>query len=155
KGEVLTSTGHGFSGLARVQLLDILQRRAAALGVELEFATEVTDLEPWRGTDLILAADGVNSRVRDLHAAQFQPRIDWRPNKFIWLGTTRKFDAFTFYFKEDAHGLWRVHAYRFDETHSTFIVETTEATWRKAGLDQAGEDETVAFCERLFAEELE
>jgi anthraniloyl-CoA monooxygenase len=152
---VLTSTGHGFSGLARVKLLGILQRRAAALGVELEFGREATDLAPWRGADLVLGADGVNSRVRDLHAAAFEPRIDWRPNKFIWLGTTRAFPAFTFYFKEDAHGLWRVHAYRFDETHSTFIVETTDRTWERAGLAAASEDETVAFCERLFADELD
>jgi anthraniloyl-CoA monooxygenase len=155
QGAVLTSTGHGFSGLARRKLLDILQRRAESLGVEFHFETEVADLVPWREADLILAADGVNSRVRDLHAAAFEPRIDWRPNKFIWLGTTRRFDAFTFYFKEDAHGLWRVHAYRFDETHATFIVETTEATWTKAGLDTASEDESVAFCERLFADELQ
>jgi anthraniloyl-CoA monooxygenase len=155
RGEVLTSTGHGFSGLARAKLLGILQRRAAALGVEFAFQREVSDLAPWRGADLILGADGVNSRVRDLHADAFRPQIDWRPNKFIWLGTTRAFDAFTFYFKEDAHGLWRVHAYRFDERHSTFIVEATERTFARAGLDKASEDETVAFCERLFADELQ
>jgi anthraniloyl-CoA monooxygenase len=154
-GEVITSTGHGFSGLARTKLLDILQRRAATLDVELLFQREATDLAPWRDADLILAADGVNSRIRDLFAPQFGPRIDWRPNKFIWLGTTRPFPAFTFYFKEDGHGLWRVHAYRFDEKHSTFIVETTDRTWERAGLAAASEDETVAFCERLFADELQ
>jgi anthraniloyl-CoA monooxygenase len=155
RGEVVTSTGHGFSGLARRHLLDILQRRAAALGVELAFETEIGDLAPYRDADLILAADGVNSRIRDLHAAHFVPQIDWRPNRFTWLGTTRQFAAFTFLFKENAHGLWRVHAYRFDATHSTFIVETTEAAWRAAGLDEASEDESVAYCERLFAEELQ
>jgi anthraniloyl-CoA monooxygenase len=155
RDEVLTSTGHGFSGLARVKLVDILQRRAAALGVAFDFQREVGDLRPWRGADLIVGADGVKSRVRDLHAEAFGPRIDWRPNKFIWLGTTRAFDAFTFTFKEDAHGLWRVHAYRFDERHSTFIVEATERTFARAGLDTASEDETVAFCERLFAKELQ
>ena len=154
RGEVLTSTGHGFSGLARQALLDILQARAAALGVDLAFETEVTDLAPYRGADLIVAADGVNSRIRDLHADRFMPRIDWRPNRFTWLGTTRQFPAFTFLFKEDAHGLWRVHAYRFDPHHSTFIVETTEETWRRAGLAEASEDQSVAFCERLFADEL-
>jgi anthraniloyl-CoA monooxygenase len=155
QGEVLTSTGHGFSGLSRQTLLNILQDRAAAVGVEMVYEHDVVDLEPYGDADLIVAADGVNSRIRDLHAAHFRPEIDWRPNRFTWLGTTRKFPAFTFIFKEDRHGLWRVHAYQFDTDHSTFIVETDEATWRRAGLDKAGEDESVAFCERLFAVELD
>ncbi len=154
RGEVVTSRGHGFSGLSRQVLLDILQRRAESLGVELVFRQEAADLAAFADADLILGADGVNSRVRELYAGHFEPQLDWRPNKFIWLGTTRHFDAFTFLFKENEHGLWRVHAYRFDDRHSTFIVETTETTWRKAGLDRAGEDETVGFCERLFADEL-
>src|SRR5262249_37314344 len=137
RGEVLTSHGHGFSGLARQKLLNILQARAAALGVALEYRREVADLGQFADADLILGADGVNSRVRELHAGAFQPAIDVRPNKFIWLGTTRQFPAFTFIFKEDSHGLWRVHAYRFDERYSTFIVETTEAAWQSAGLDRA------------------
>jgi anthraniloyl-CoA monooxygenase len=155
KGEVLTSRGHGFSGLARKRLLNILQRRAAALGVELVFNHDVTDVEALRRADLVLAADGANSLVRSRYASEFEPSLDWRPNKFIWLGTTRRFDAFTFFFKADAHGLWRVHAYRFDETNGTFIVETTEETWRRAGLATADEDATIAFCERLFADELQ
>ena len=154
RGEVLTSTGHGFSGLARRRLLEILQARARSLGVELEFEKEVADLEAFTDADLIVVADGVNSRIRELYAAKFEPEIDWRPNRFTWLGTTRPFPAFTFLFKEDRHGLWRAHAYRFDTHHSTFIVETTEATWRRAGLDRASEDESTTFCERLFAEEL-
>src|SRR6185437_1174268 len=153
RGEVLTSRGHGFSGLARQRLLDILQRRARRLGVELFFEQEVTEPEAL-GADLVLAADGANSLIRARHAEAFEPRLDWRPNKFVWLGTTRVFDAFTFFFKEDAHGLWRVHAYPFEPGRATFIVETTEATWQRAGLDGAGEDDTIAFCERLFAEEL-
>ena len=154
RGEVLTSTGHGFSGLSRRRLLEILQARARSLGVELEFEKEVADLEAFTDADLIVVADGVNSRIRELYAAKFEPEIDWRPNRFTWLGTTRPFPAFTFLFKEDRHGLWRAHAYRFDTHHSTFIVETTEATWRRAGLDRASEDESTTFCERLFAEEL-
>ncbi len=114
----------------------------------------MADLEAFTDADLIVVADGVNSRIRELYAAKFEPEIDWRPNRFTWLGTTRSFPAFTFLFKEDRHGLWRAHAYRFDTHHSTFIVETTEATWRRAGLDRASEDESTTFCERLFAEEL-
>jgi anthraniloyl-CoA monooxygenase len=155
KGEVLTSRGHGFSGLSRKRLLNILQRRAAALGVELQFRHEVSDVAALRRADLVLAADGANSLVRSRYAEKFEPSIDWRPNKFIWLGTTRRFDAFTFFFKEDAHGLWRVHAYRFDDKHGTFIVETTEETWRRAGLANADEEAAIAFCEGLFAAELQ
>jgi anthraniloyl-CoA monooxygenase len=154
QGQVLTSTGHGFSGLARQALLDILQRRCRDLGVRLAFSTEVTDLGPWGDADLVVAADGVNSAVRTRYAEHFEPEIDWRPNRFVWLGTTRPFPAFTFLFREDAHGLWRVHAYRYDASHSTFILETTEAAWRRAGLDRASEDDTVAFAEALFAREL-
>ncbi|MBI3635397.1 MAG: bifunctional salicylyl-CoA 5-hydroxylase/oxidoreductase [Candidatus Rokubacteria bacterium] len=154
QGQVLTSTGHGFSGMSRQRLLDILERRGARLGVNFLFQTEIADLDRWRDADLVLAADGVNSTIRARYAEAFRPVIDWRPNKFVWLGTTFPFSAFTFLFKETEHGLWRVHAYRYDATHSTFIVETTEAAWQKAGLADAGEDETIAFCERLFAREL-
>ncbi|HEU5320376.1 MAG TPA: FAD-dependent monooxygenase, partial [Methylomirabilota bacterium] len=154
QGQVLTSTGHGFAGLARQALLDILQRRAAGLGVRLCFSTEVADLAPFADADLILGADGVNSWVRTRYAEHFQPEVDWRPNRFVWLGTTYPFRAFTFMFKESEHGLWRVHAYRYDAGHATFILETTEACWRRAGLEAAGEEATVAFVERLFAREL-
>jgi anthraniloyl-CoA monooxygenase len=153
RGEVLTSRGHGFSGLARRRLLEVLQRRAAGLGVDLRFQHEVHDLDALPG-DLVLVADGANS-LRARYAERFAPSIDQRPNKFVWLGTTRRFDAFTFFFKEDAHGLWRVHAYPFDAGHGTFIVETTERSWRRAGLAEASEDETIAFCAALFAEELQ
>ena len=155
RGALLTSRGHGFSGLPRMKLLQILQKRARELGAELRFETEVTGPEAFPDADLIVAADGVNSRVRDNHAEAFGPELDWRRNKFIWLGTTRQFAAFTFIFKENEHGLWRVHAYRFDATYSTFIVETTEETWRNAALDRASEDETVAYCENLFREDLD
>ncbi len=155
QGEVLTSRGHGFSGLARKRLLHILQERARGLGVELGFRQEASDVAALRSADLVRAADGANIVVRQHYAGEFGPAIDWRPNKFIWLGTTRRFDAFTFFFKADAHGLWRVHAYQFDAGHGTFIVETTERAWRSAGLEQASEDDTIAFCETLFAEELQ
>ncbi|HEY3064562.1 MAG TPA: bifunctional salicylyl-CoA 5-hydroxylase/oxidoreductase [Methylomirabilota bacterium] len=155
QGQVLTSTGHGFSGLSRQVLLDLLRRRGAELGVRFDWETEVTDLAAYADADLILGADGVNSFVRARQAEHFEPEIDWRPNKFVWLGTTFPFSAFTFLFKNDAHGLWRVHAYRYDAGHSTFILECREQTWRRAGLDAAGEDDTVAFTERLFARELQ
>ena len=155
QGQVLTSTGHGFSGMSRQLLLDILQRRCTELGVILRFQDEVTDLGAYADADLVLAADGVNSFIRSRYAEHFRPQVDWRPNKFVWLGTTFPYPAFTFVFKESDHGLWRVHAYRYNASMSTFILETTEAAWRRAGLDQADEDQTIAFAERLFAEELQ
>ena len=155
QGQVLTSTGHGFAGMARQRLLDILQRRCADLGVRLRFQSEVTDLSAWGDADLIVAADGVNSALRTRYAEHFQPRVDARRNKFVWLGTTYPFPAFTFIFKPSEHGLWRVHAYRYDATHSTFILETTEDTWWRAGLAEASEDDTLAFAQQLFARELD
>ena len=154
RGEIVASTGHGFCGCSRRTLLDILQRRARALGVRLEFEREIDDPAAFADADLVLAADGANSPIRQRLAARFGPSIDWRRNRFVWLGTTRPFPAFTFFFREDAHGLWRVHAYQYEKGHSTFIVETTEETWRRAGLESADEARTVAFCETLFRDEL-
>ncbi len=175
RGEVLSSTGHGFSGLARTELLEILGERCCELGVDVRYGEEVDSVEGFRDADLILAADGVNSTIRERYRDDFGPQIDERPNRFVWLGTTKPFPAFTFYFRSDPHGLWRVHAYQyrrenapgpeggdFDaggpgvaEAISTFIVEATDETWRAAGLEEASERETVDFCERLFAEELD
>ena len=154
RGNILRSTGHGFSGMSRKRLLDILERRARELGVEIRFETEVRSLEEVGPADLVLVADGVNSVIRGQLRQWFKPRIDLRPNRFAWLGTTFPFEAFTFFFKESAHGLFRVHAYRYEEGQSTFIVECTDRTWHESGMDRATEDETVAYCERLFADEL-
>src|SRR5260370_37449911 len=123
--------------MSRMVRLDILQRSCAALGVTLEFQTEVGDLAASRDADLLLGADGVNSGIRSRYAEHFQPQIDWRPNRFVWLGTTLPFPAFTFIFKESEHGLWPVHAYRYDRSMSTLILETTGAAGRPAGLDPA------------------
>ena len=155
RGEVIRSTGHGFSGLSRKTLLKILTERADALGVELAFEHQIDDPDALRDADLLVAADGVNSQVRTKYADTFQPHLDWRPNRFVWLGTTLPFEAFTFFFKHDPHGLWRVHAYRYEEGMSTFIVETTDETFRRAGLDEVDEDATARFVAELFAEELQ
>ncbi len=192
RGETLVSTGHGFSGLSRAVLLDILETRARRLGVDIRHGVEVDSEDAYAGADLVVAADGINSRLRERHSEAFAPETDIRPNRFVWLGTTKAFPAFTFYFRESVHGLWRVHAYQYraagtapadergqpgnatvgrvagtpDGTHapaderrpaeaiSTFIAEATEATWRKAGLDQASPEESALFLEELFAEEL-
>ncbi|HET7814806.1 MAG TPA: FAD-dependent monooxygenase, partial [Candidatus Baltobacteraceae bacterium] len=151
KGTVTRSGGHGFSGIARKRLLNILQHRAEELGVELEFERDVPNLDAYAGADLIVAADGINSRVRSLQASEFQPGLDKRKCRFVWLGTTLPLDAFTFIFERTAHGWFTVHAYRFDDKTSTFIVECREETWLAHGLDNAGTEETIAFCEELFA----
>ena len=155
RGHVITSSGHGFSGLSRRALLAVLGERCRALGVCVEVGQDVKDPQVYAAADLVVGADGFNSTVREHYAEHFQPTVDERPNRFVWLGTTRPFPAFTFYFKRDTHGLWRVHAYQYEQGHSTFIIEATEATWRKAGLDKATEDDTVAFCEALFKDELQ
>ena len=152
---VITSSGHGFAGIARKQLLHILQERAAGLGVELAFQTEVTDERDLRplglaDADLVVAADGVHSGVRARHASHFLPDLDIRTARYIWLGTTFPFDAFTFYFVENEHGVFQAHCYRFDETSSTFIVECDERSWQNAGFDLLGLDDTIAACERMF-----
>jgi anthraniloyl-CoA monooxygenase len=155
RGERVRSTGHGFSGLSRAGLLSILARRAVELGVDVRFGEEIADSGTLTDADLIVASDGINSGVRHRFAHAFRPTLEIRPNRFVWLGTTRPFAAFTFHFKEDAHGLWRVHAYQYEAGQSTFIVEATQETWDRAGLAAENEDATVAFCERLFADELD
>ena len=155
RGRLMRSTGHGFSGMSRRTLLRVLQEQAASLGVQICYQTEVTDLAQLPRSDLIVGADGVNSTIRELLENRFEPNVDWRPNRFVWLGTAKPFRAFTFYFREDQHGLWRVHAYQYEPGHSTFIVECTEETWRAGGMDVASEEETIAYCGALFAEELE
>ena len=155
RGERITSTGHGFSGMSRHTLLRVLQDQARSAGVRLQYEHEVPSLDEFAGADLIVASDGANSTVRRLIEPAIRTTVDLRPNRFVWLGTTKPFPAFTFYFKRNAHGLWRVHAYQYAPGHSTFIVECRDDTWRASGMDRASESDTAAFLEELFAEELD
>jgi anthraniloyl-CoA monooxygenase len=155
RGSVTRSTGHRFSGVERKTLLELLARRARALGVEILGQREIREPADCGPADLIVAADGVASTLRDRLAGQFQPRLDWRTNRFAWLGTTRPFPAFTFYFKPSPAGLWRTHAYQYAPGRSTFIVEAREETWQASGLKEDDEAGTVAYLEQLFQEELE
>jgi anthraniloyl-CoA monooxygenase len=154
-GTCTVSTGHGFAALSRKRLLQILHRRCEELGVELCFEHEVTSLDEFSDADLILGADGVNSFVRQELAEVLQPQLDWRKCRFCWLGTDKPLDAFTFIFEESEHGLFQVHAYPFEDGLSTWIVECREEVWKRAGLDVASEEDTVAFCQELFAPWLE
>jgi anthraniloyl-CoA monooxygenase len=155
RGQVMRSGGHGFSGIGRRHLLNILQDRARQLGVELRFETEVDSLAAWRDWDLIVGADGANSKVRAELAAAFAPDVDVRACKYIWLGTHQKFDdAFTFVFEPTEHGWVWAHAYQFDAATATFIVECSEDTWRRAGFDRIDGEAAAAACERIFANNL-
>lgn len=150
-GHTITSGGHGFCGISRRRLLEILQTRAAELRVELAFQTEVEDIAAERrACDLLIGADGFNSRVRGTYADAFGPALDQRLCRYVWLGTTLPLRAFTFIFERTEHGWFTVHAYRFDEELSTFIVECREDAWLAHGLDSAGTEQTIEFCERLF-----
>jgi anthraniloyl-CoA monooxygenase len=153
RGRVLRSRGHSFSAIARKRLLEILQRRCFSLGAELTFGLEVEDIPD--GADLVVGADGVNSVVRRAHEREFGTSVEPEGCKYVWFGTDLVFDAFTFIFRETEHGVFQVHAYPFDERASTFIVESPEPTWRRAGLHELSEEESLAFCEQLFARDLE
>ena len=154
-GELVTSTGHGFCGMSRKRLLQIFQERCTELGVEMQFETEIPNLSAFADADLIVAADGINSFIRETHADVFKPHLDWRRCKFAWFGTDLELSAFTFIFKDTGFGLFQVHAYPFDDGLSTFIVECREEVWLAAGLDRMDEEESARWCENLFAEWLD
>ncbi len=155
KDQVVRSGGHGFCGIGRKRLLNILQHRCESLGVRLVFETEVQDDAAYADADLVIACDGLNSRIRTKYAATYQPDIDVRRCRFVWLGTKKLFEAFTFAFENTEWGWFQAHAYRFDNETSTFIVEAPEEVWRNAGLETMEKEEAIAFCEKLFARHLD
>ncbi|MBH1965560.1 MAG: bifunctional salicylyl-CoA 5-hydroxylase/oxidoreductase [Comamonadaceae bacterium] len=158
RGRSVRSGGHGFCGIGRKHLLNILQERCLALGVDLVFETDVTDdqvIAARYNADLVIASDGLNSRIRTRYESVFQPDIDLRQCRFVWLGTHKTFDAFTFAFEETEHGWFQAHAYKFDENTSTFIVETPEEVWNAHGLDKMSQEEGIAFCQKLFEKYLD
>jgi anthraniloyl-CoA monooxygenase len=147
--------GNGFCGCSRATLLKILGRRARSLGVEIKYQAEVSPLDPLvRGADLVVVADGINSRMRETFADKFKPTVDLRPNLFSWMGSTRPFDAFTFFFRETEHGIFIGHCYQYEPDRSTWIIETDPRTFARAGLDKLDEAASARFAEKLFADEL-
>ena len=156
-GETVRSAGHGFCGCARRDLLGVLQRRCAEFGVELRFESAIADPAALRGFDLVIGADGVNSTVRERWREAFRPRIEHRRNRFLWLGTTRPHDAFTFDFAENEHGIWVLGAYPHAAGESTWIVEAPPPTWERARGDVAAlaEPELLAYMETLWADRLD
>ena len=146
--------GHVIAGIARKRLLGILQDRCRELGVALEFEREINDLADLGDYDLLIGADGVNGLTRRTYEQALGPKIEPGRARFVWFGSDLLLDCFTFLFRESEHGLFQVHAYPFTGDRSTFIVECSEETWRRAGLDRASEEESIAYCERLFAPDL-
>ena len=155
-GSCVRSSGHGFIGIGRKRPLEILSNRARELGVVIHYQQECDpDLAAWREWELVVAADGINSRFRETYAGQFGVDVQVRANRFVWLGTPKTFDAFTFAFERTEAGWVWAHAYRFAEDCSTFIVECSEATWKGLGFDGMEQPEAIALCERIFAKYLD
>ncbi|HZT61983.1 MAG TPA: bifunctional salicylyl-CoA 5-hydroxylase/oxidoreductase [Burkholderiales bacterium] len=154
KGRSLRCGGNGFCGCSRVALLRVLQERCRELGVEMHFQSEASAAD-FRDSDLVVAADGINSRTRETHREHFKPSVDLRPNKFVWLGSTRPLDAFKYFFKESEHGILLAHTYQYEKSASTWIIETNADTWERSGFDRMDEPRMLREIERIFAEELD
>ena len=159
KDSVMKSGGHGFSGLLRLKLLNILQKRAAELGVEIAYSSEAKGVDELaEGADLVIGSDGINSAVRERWKQHFKPSCDLRSNKFCWLGATMSLPGFTYAFKENQHGIWNLHAYMFtrpgDAPQCTFVLETTDLAFRNAGLLVEDQERTARYCETVFADVL-
>ena len=155
KGRTLRSGGNGFCGCSRVALLHILHDRCRELGVKLNFQREIRGLEDVAGADLVIVADGINSIIREQHKDHFQPSVDLRPNKFVWLGSTKPLDAFKYFFRETPEGILLAHCYQYEPGRSTWIIETDGGTWKNFGFDAKDEAAMLATVEGIFAEELE
>src|SRR6266540_5664874 len=154
KGRTLRCGGNGFCGCSRVTLLRLLQDRCRELGVQMRFQTEA-GAEDFPDSDLIVAADGINSRTRETYPEHFKPSIDLRANKFVWLGSTRSLDAFKYFFKETEHGILLAHCYQYEMGASTWIIETNADTWERWGFEKMDEPHMLRALERIFAEELD
>jgi anthraniloyl-CoA monooxygenase len=154
-GERMRAYGHGFAGMARRTLLEILTRRCVGLGVDLRFETDVSDLAVFEEYDLVIAADGVNSATRRAHEEHFGSTYDTRTAKYVWYGTTKRPDVFTYAVRPTGHGIFQGTMYPFADALSTFIVECPREAWERAGLDEASEQEALEFSQELFADLLD
>jgi 2-polyprenyl-6-methoxyphenol hydroxylase-like FAD-dependent oxidoreductase len=147
--------GNGFTAIGRLELLTLLYDFTEALGVNIEFETEKTSLADLGEADLIVGANGAFSWVRAENEAKFGTTVDWRPNRFIWYGATKPFNSLTLTFRDTDAGVFCAHHYRYSPERSTFLVEVTDATWHRAGFETMSAEDTVAYCERVFANDLE
>ena len=155
RDEKISIHGNSFSGIARLRLLKILQRRAEDLGVEVKYRSEIQDLEPLRNScDLFIGADGVNSTVRLRYADQFKPVLDAREHRYIWYGTNQLFHGLTLTFRENEDGVFAAHSYKFNKTTSTFIVECDPRTWQNAGFATMSDEEMRSYLGQVFDNDL-
>lgn len=154
RDEKISIHGNSFSGIARLQLLKILQRRCEHLGVELKFRTEIVNINELRDCDLLVAADGVNSSLRQQHANEFKPTLSIRPNRYIWYGTPKLFHGLTLTFRQNDAGVFAAHSYKFNKSTSTFIVECDQETWEAAGFAALSDEETRSYLEQVFGNDL-
>jgi anthraniloyl-CoA monooxygenase len=155
KGREIRCGGNGFAGCSRLALLQILHKRCRDVGVGLHFETPVDDLARFADCDVIVAADGINSRIRETYKEHFKPTLDLKANKYAWLGSTRPLDAFTFFFKETAHGLICAHTYQYEPGASTWVMEMSPAVWAAHGFDRLDEEQSARLLEKIFAAELQ
>ena len=155
RGVAVALPNNTFHRMARIHLLRVLREHCAALGVAIEFGRRVEDVGEFDDCDLVVAADGAASAIRTRYREHFVPAIDVRPNRFAWYGTTALIDPLSLVFRENEHGLFIAHAYRYSRTHSTFLVECDPQTWRAAGLDRMPEAQSLAYCERVFRDDLD
>jgi 2-polyprenyl-6-methoxyphenol hydroxylase-like FAD-dependent oxidoreductase len=155
RGERVDIDGNGFSAIARLRLLEILQKLCRDAGVKIEYGRAIPSLDEFSDADLVVGADGLNSVVRRALDARFKPRIELLTNRFVWYGTSQVFECLTLTFRGNEHGAFVAHHYRYTPSMSTFIVECDEATWKRAGLDRMSDAESRAYCERVFAQDLD
>lgn len=156
-GKTINSQGHGFCGMSRLKLLNVFHDRCDELGVNLRFNTDISDVGQLDtdAYDLVVAGDGITSILREKYQDEFGTTMDWRANKFCWLATSKPLDDFEFIFRKNEHGWWWVHAYRYEEGTTTWIVETSEKTWAAAGMEHFSEEDTKNYCETLFKDDLD
>ena len=154
-GEKVRITGNGFCGCSRKTLLQLLQQRCHEEGVNLHFEANVDDVSQFSDSDIIVAADGINSTIREKFADDFGTKTELKSNRFVWMGSTRPLDAFTYFFRSTPHGTFVAHTYQYEEGMSTWIFETTDETWKKAGFDTTDEQATIEKLSKIFKEELD
>jgi anthraniloyl-CoA monooxygenase len=155
KGREIRCGGNGFAGCSRLGLLKILQRRCEEVGVSIHYNMPIGDLSELGHCDVIVGADGINSRIRETFQEYFKPSLALKANKFTWLGSTRPLDAFTYFFKQTSHGLICAHTYQYEPGHSTWVIEMSPEAWAALGFDRLSEEESAHLLEGIFEDELE
>ena len=154
-GETVNIAGNGFCGCSRKTLLQLLQQRCREEGVNLHFEYNVDDLNQFKDSDYIVACDGINSVIREKFASDFGTKIELKKNKFVWLGSTKPLDAFTYFFRTTPFGTFVAHSYQYQKGMSTWIFECSPETWEKAGLETTNEEDTIDRISKIFADELD